>query len=102
MHVIVIGALGEVGLNLDGLLDRLGRRKLLERCRTIFKSALRIIGHFGCDRLPTLVPIAEDLHNRIDVSLANLLNILQIVDHEMPIRDDPLEECRITIIGAAP
>src|SRR5215467_393169 len=70
MHVAVVGSLGKAALDLDCLLEGLGRQKLLEGCRALLKGALGIVGHFGGDRLPTLVPLTQDLHGSVHVVLA--------------------------------
>src|SRR3990170_1204526 len=81
VHVLIIGALGVGRLNLERLLERLGAQELLEGGRSVLEGTLRVVAHLGGDGLPALVPIAEHLHGVIHIGLAELLKVLEIVDH---------------------
>src|SRR5215510_1900896 len=70
MHVAVVGSLGKPALDLDCLLEGLGRQQLLEGCRALLKGSLGVVGDLGGDRLPTLVPLTQYLHGRVHVVLA--------------------------------
>src|SRR5262245_10902305 len=81
MHVVIVGALGIARLDLDRLLEGLGRQELLDRGRALLERPLGVIGHLGGDRLPALAPLAEHLHGGVDVLLADLLEVVEILDH---------------------
>src|SRR5215831_4511785 len=78
VHVAIVGALGKAALDLDCLLERLGRQKFLERRRALLKRPLGVVGHLGGDRLPALVPLAERLHGSVHVVLAHLLKFVEV------------------------
>src|SRR5688572_15253327 len=67
VQVVVVGALGEARLDLDRLLERLGREQLLDRGRALLERPLGVVGHLGGDGLPALAPLAEHLHGGVDV-----------------------------------
>src|SRR5581483_3820840 len=81
MHVAVVGALGEAALDLDRLLERLGRQQLLEGGGALLEGALGVVGQLGGDGLPALVPLAEQLHSRVHVLLAELLKLIEVHRH---------------------
>src|SRR5262249_20323627 len=70
MHVAVVGSLGKPALDLDCLLEGLGRQQLLEGRSALLKGPLGVVGDLGGDRLPTLVPLTQYLHDSVHVVLA--------------------------------
>src|SRR5262245_52587945 len=78
VHVAVVGSLGKAALDLDRLLQGLGRQQLLEGCRALFKGPLGVVGELGGDRLPTLVPLAQHLHGSVHVVLAQFLKFVEV------------------------
>src|SRR5262249_53898140 len=81
LHLVVVGAPRLAGLDLDRLLHRLRRHELLAGGAAALARTLGVVAHLSRDRLPTLVPLAEDAHGAVDVRLSQLLNVLEILDH---------------------
>lgn len=62
---------------------RLGSCELLKGSHTVFERALGVVGHLAGDRLPALVPIADSLHVAVQFKMADLLKILEAIDHRL-------------------
>src|SRR6185312_14835530 len=77
----LIGALGELGLHFDRLVERLDAEQLLHCRRGILERLLRIVRDFDGDRLRALGEGAERLQRRVHVLFADLLEVLEILDH---------------------
>ena len=78
-----VRGLGVFGLQLDGLLDRLDAEQLLESGGALYKLLIRIVRDFDGDRLGALGNSANRLHGEIDILFADLLEVLEILDHSV-------------------
>jgi len=77
----LIRALGVVALHLDRLFQRLRADELLARRRALLEHFLRVVRDLDRDRLHALRQHAERLHRRIHIVLAELLHLVDVLDH---------------------
>src|SRR6185437_1846040 len=68
----------------DGLLERLDAEQLLDRRGTVFESLLGVVGNLDRDGLAALRQHAHRFHDDVDIVFADLLEVLEILDHCHP------------------
>src|SRR5262245_17067338 len=84
-HKALIGALGIVGLHLDRLFERLRANEFLGRGGALLEHLLGIVRDLDRDRLQTLRKRAERPQRRIHIVLTQLLHLVDIPDHVVPL-----------------
>src|SRR5215467_5750577 len=84
-HKALIRALGVIGLHLDRLFERLRADEFLGRSGALLEYLLGVVGDLDRDRLQTLRKRAERLQRRIHVVLTELLDLVDIPDHVLPL-----------------
>src|SRR5205807_1963372 len=78
----LMGALEVVRLHLDRLVERFGGHQLFGRGGTLLERLLGIVRHLRRDRLEALREYAKRLERGVDTVLAELLHIVEILDHD--------------------
>src|SRR5215475_11827041 len=84
-HKALVGALGVVGLHLDRLFERLRANEFLGRGGALLEHLLGIVRDLVRDRLQSLRKRAKRLQRRIHVVLTQLLDLVDIPNHVLPL-----------------
>src|SRR6266567_821618 len=80
-HEALIRASRIVALHLDRLFERLRADQFLGCSRGLLEHRLRVVREFDRDRLQALRERAQRSHRRVHVVFAELLNVIDILDH---------------------
>src|SRR5262249_41384574 len=65
----------------DRFFERLGTEQTLQRSRPFLERLLRVIRHFGSDRLESLRSGAKAVQRRLDIVLPELLHVIERLHH---------------------
>src|SRR5262249_49828252 len=93
-YELLVGRLEIVALHFDRVVNRLGAEQLLRRRRAVLECLAGVVGHLDRDRLEALRQRTERRQRRIHVVLAELLHVLEILDHgSFPLKVRWLQVC---------